>query len=165
MRWIKGIALLILIALGANLNAQSSGDTLNNIIYVTGPRQGLYHLKYERRLLKFKWTQTIASIGIGYMPGEVEPPRNDPSDFIITPEIAQLFGTNRTFLELGIEPSINFYGNVTYVDLNAIIGIRGRITKNEMTNGFWHLGYNPRLFYSHTLHFDLPIYFGFGQYF
>jgi hypothetical protein len=137
-------------------------ELTRNIIYVGGGRQGLTYLKYERLLLYKDWTQTIANIGLGGIPGDSEEPYNEPRHTIITSEIGQIFGYKNMFVEVGIEPAINIYGDVTYTDLNAILGLRYQSRTKELDGLFFQVGYNPRLYYSYKSDIDVPFYFGLG---
>ncbi|MFM1999115.1 MAG: hypothetical protein RL204_1062 [Bacteroidota bacterium] len=141
---------------------QDYTDLTRNIIYLGGGRQGLTYLKYERLLVYKDWTQTIANIGLGGIPGDSEEPYNEPRHTIITSEIGQIFGYKNMFVEVGIEPAINIYGDVTYTDLNAILGLRYQSRTKELDGLFFQIGYNPRLYYSYKSDIDVPFYFGLG---
>ena len=145
-----------------NIYGQTRTDTTHNIIYIGGGRQGLTYIKYERLVLFRNWTQTIVNLGFGGIPGDHEPPNNTPRHNIITPEIGQLFGYKVIFVEIGIEPAINFYGKNTYTDLNAILGLRYQTRTRQCQGLFFQLGYNPRLYYSFKSDVDVPFYFGLG---
>ena len=142
------------------INGQTNSDVAKNTIYIGGGRQGLTYLKYERLLFYKSWTQTIVNIGVGGIPGDHDPPNNIARHTIITPEVGQLFGYKRIFIEIGIEPAIHFYGNVTYTDLNAILGLRYQPRKIQ--SFFCEAGYIPRLYYSYKSDVDVPIYFAIG---
>jgi len=140
--------------------AQAKTDTTRNIIYLGGGRQGLTYIKYERLVYFKDWTQTIVNLGFGGIPGDAEYGVSRTNKII--PEIGQLFGYKTIFIELGIEPSINFYGKTTYVDLNGIIGLRFQSRKRQLQGLFFQAGYNPRLYNSYKSDIDVPFYFGLG---
>ena len=66
------------------------------------------------------------------------------------------------FIEIGIEPAINFYGKNTFTDLNAILGLRYQSRTRQCQGLFFQLGYNPILYYSYKSDIDVPFYFGLG---
>jgi hypothetical protein len=146
----------------SNIYGQASSDTTRNIIYVGGGRQGLTYIKYERLIMYRNWTQTIVNFGLGGIPGDSDPPFYTQRHNIITPEIGQLFGYKVIFIEIGIEPAINFYGKNTYTDLNAIIGLRYQSRTRQLQGLFFQLGYNPRLYCSYKSDIEVPFYFALG---
>jgi hypothetical protein len=146
----------------SNMYGQSSSDTTYNIIYIGGGRQGATYVKYERLLMCGNWTQTIVNFGFGGVPGDSDPRFYTPRHNIITSEIGQLFGYKVIFLEIGIEPAINFYGKNTYTDINAILGLRYQSRTRQLQGLFFQLGYNPRLYYSCKSDIEVPFYFGLG---
>jgi hypothetical protein len=142
------------------LQGQTDSDITKNIIYIGGGRQGLTYIKYERLLYFADWTQTVINLGVGGIPGDAE--YGIPRTNKIMPQVGQLFGYKIIFLEVGLEPSINFYGKTTYIDLNAILGLRYQSRTKQLGGLFFQTGYNPRLF--HTFNSDIyaPFYFGLG---
>lgn len=135
-------------------------DTTKNILYIGGGRQGLMYIKYERLLYFKNWTQTIVNIGFGGIPGDAEYGISRTNKII--PEVGQLFGYKVIFLEIGIEPSINFYGKITYIDFNAIFGFRYQSRTKQLQGLFFEAGYNPKLYYSYQSDIEAPFYFGLG---
>lgn len=146
----------------SNIYGQAKTDTTQNIIYIGGGRQGLAYIKYERLIMYRNWTQTIVNLGFGGVPGDHELPNNTPRHNILTPELGQLFGYKEIFIEIGIEPAINFYGKNTFTDLNAILGLRYQSRTRQCQGLFFQLGYNPILYYSYKSDIDVPFYFGLG---
>jgi hypothetical protein len=49
------------------------------------------------------------------------------------PQVGQLFSYKIIFLEVRLEPSINFYGKTTYTDINAILGLRYQSRTKQQT--------------------------------
>lgn len=155
----KFLLFLIIINCGY-FSAQHEADSTKNIIYGGFGRQGIGYLKYGRSLFFNNWSQTTVNIGFGGVPGDGE--YDEPRMNKIMPEITQLLGYKFLFLEIGIEPSINFYGNVTFIDLNGIIGLR---YKSKVKNGiglFGNIGYNPKLYKTFESEIELPFYLGMG---
>ncbi len=155
--------LLILELLNVTLTyGQARTDITHNVIYIGGGRQGLTYIKYERLVMYKNWTQTIINLGYGGIPGDHEPPNNTPRHNIIAPELGQLIGKNVIFIEIGIEPAINFFGSTTYTDLNAILGLRYQSRTRQFGGLFFQVGYNPRLYFTYKSDIDAPYYFGLG---
>jgi hypothetical protein len=141
------------------LDAQEP-DRARNVIYVGAGRQAMVYLKYERILLHGKYLQTNGNIGFASFPAEHDTPNEKPPHRIVTAQLVQLIGIKNFYLELGIEPAMHFFGNVTYTDLNGIAGVR---YQSESRGGlFAQLGYNPRLFYTYESDIDVPFYAGVG---
>ena len=159
----KFIKILILMLLcSKSFLGQTNADTTQNIIYIGAGRQGLMYTKYERLVYYKSWTQTVLNIGVGGIPGDHEPPNNIPRHNILTSELGQLFGYKTIFIEVGIEPAVNFYGSNTYTDLNAILGLRYQSRTKQLAGFFFQVGYNPRLYYTYKSDINVPFYFGFG---
>jgi hypothetical protein len=116
------------------------------------------HVKYERSFLTNDYRSTIANVGFGLIPVE-----GDTDVKIITPEIGQLIGFKNFFLELGVEPSINFISGTTYVDLNGIIGLRYQQYNYKSDGIMVQIGYNPRLINSTDDFINVPFYLGIGM--
>lgn len=155
----KAWVLILSLFFSINIFGQSRTDTAKNIIYLGIGRQEELYLKYERLVYYKKWTQTIVNTGLGWLQGDHEPPDDIPSKNSITIELGQLFGYKLVFLEMGIEPSFNFYGNLAYTNINAIFGLRYQ----SWTKGlFFQVGYNPRLYYTYMNDSSIPFYLGFG---
>jgi len=151
---------LFLLYSASMLNAQEKADTTKNIIYIGGGRQGLTYLKYERLIYNKNWTQTIVNLGLGGIPGDSEYGIYRTNK--IMPEVGQLFGYKNIYVELGIEPSLNFYGSVSYVDLNGIIGLRYQSRTKQLRSLFIQCGYNPKLYYTYKSDINVPFYIGLG---
>jgi hypothetical protein len=131
-----------------------------NIIYVGGGRQGLTYVKYERNVFFADWMQTMVNMGFGGIPGDAE--YGEPRTNKIMPQVGQLFGYKVVFVEIGLEPSINFYGKTSYMDLNAILGLRYQSRTDQREGLFFQVGYNPRLYYTFKSDIEAPFYFGLG---
>ena len=142
------------------VRAQDSGNTFKNSIHIGGGRRALVFAKYDRFLFTKKWTRTIAGIGFAGIPGDAE--YDSPRTNIIIPEIGQLFGRRSLFVELGLEPAISFYGNVSYIDLNALVGFRYQFQVKQSVGMSLKGGYYPRLYYSYERGANVPFYFGIG---
>lgn len=72
---------LLLTAIGPLLG-QSETAEMRHTIYGGFVRQGILYIKYERSIFDQDWTQTIANMGFGGVPGESEngvPPLIYPS--------------------------------------------------------------------------------------
>lgn len=154
------IIYVILFFISLNTQCQENTDVTRNILYVGGGRQGLTYIKYERLLFFKDWTQTIVNVGFGGIPGDIE--RGVSRTNKIMPQIGQLFGYKAVFVEIGLEPSINFFGNTTYVDLNGVLGIRYQTRTKQLGGLFVQAGYNPKLYYSFKNDVDVPFYFSLG---
>lgn len=102
------------------------------------------------------------NLGFGGIPGDSASPDNIPRHNIVTTELAQLFGIEEFFIEIGIEPAIHFFGKNTYTDLNGILGIRYQTRTQQFHGLFFRLGYNPRLYYTYKSNIHVPFYFGIG---
>lgn len=137
---------------------QTETQYYKNVIYGSFGRQGYVHVKYERSFLTNDYGSSIANIGFGLIPVE-----GDTDVKIITPEIGQLIGFKNFFLELGVEPSINFIGGTTYVDLNGIIGLRYQQYNYKSDGIMVQIGYNPRLINSTDGFINIPFYLGIGM--
>lgn len=135
-------------------------DRTRNVAYVGAGRQGMIYLKYERMLLQGKYLQTSINGGFGTFPGEHDTPNEKPPHRILTMELVQLIGMKNFYLELGIEPAMHFFGNLTYTDLNGIAGVRYQSAGRGGL--FAQLGYNPRLFYTYQSDIEVPFYAGVG---
>lgn len=141
-------------------NAQIDNTISKNSIYIGGGRQGLTYLKYERLLFKNNWTQTVTSFGLGGRPGDTE--LGEPRLIKLLPDIIQLFGFKSMFIEIGIEPSFNFEGSLSYTELNGIVGLRYQNRHKKQATLFGHIGYNPRIYRTHQNEINVPLYFGIG---
>lgn len=149
---------LLLTAIGPLLG-QSETAEMRHTIYGGFVRQGILYIKYERSIFDQDWTQTIANIGFGGVPGEYE--NGVPRTNKIMPQLGQLIGRKNILLELGIEASINFFGNISYTDINGVLGIRYQ--SSEYPGFLFQLGYNPKLYYTYENDIDLPFYLGMGR--
>lgn len=158
-RWII-IFLLTTVFSSTVLHGQTDSEITKNIIYIGGGRQGLTYIKYERLVYFADWTQTIVNLGFGGIPGDAE--YGDPRTVKIMPQVGQLFGYKVIFVELGIEPTVNFFGTTTYTDLNALLGLRYQSRTKQFQGLFFQVGYNPRLYYTFKSDVDVPFYFGLG---
>lgn len=165
-RWTVFLLTAIFLLLGQRSNGQTKTDTTKNIIYLGGGRQGLTYIKYERLIYFWDWTQTIINVGFGGVPGDHETvngvANNIPRHNIVTAELGQLIGYKVFFIEIGIEPAVNFYGKTTYTDLNAILGLRFQSRTRKLQGLFFQAGYNPRLYYTYKSDINVPFYFGLG---
>jgi hypothetical protein len=154
----KKVLVILSVLIWSNSFCQSKTQYYKNVIYGSFGRQGYVHVKYERSFLTNDYRSTIANVGFGLIPVE-----GDTDVKIITPEIGQLFGFKNFFLELGLEPSINFISGTTYVDLNGIIGLRYQQYNNESDGIMVQIGYNPRLINSTDGFINVPFYLGIGM--
>lgn len=143
---------------GACLGQQA--DIAKNAVYLGAGRQAMTYVKYERVLLHGKHWQTNINAGLGNFPGEHDTPDNEPAHRIVTMEAVQLIGLHNFYLELGVEPAVHFYGNVTFTDLNAIAGLRYQAKSRGGL--FAQLGYNPTLFNTYEHDIAVPFYAGVG---
>lgn len=162
MIWIRFTSVFLLYAVMSStvLLAQVDSSITKNIFYVGGGRQGLIYTKYERLVYDRGWTQTILNIGIGGVPGDAE--YGIERTIKIMPQVGQLIGFKSIFLELGLEPSINFYGKTSYIDVNAILGLRYQSRAKQLGGIFFQVGYNPRLWHTYDSDIDVPVYIGLG---
>lgn len=142
-------------------HAQKDSLILKNVAYGGFMRQGLLYVKYERDLTASKFFHTFANIGFGGLPGDGE--YGMPGTKKIMPEIGGLLGYKFLWLELGVEPSINFYGNLCYVDLNGVIGLRYQNFNNLEGSPFFQVGYYPRIYQSYKSLVDVPFLMGVGM--
>jgi hypothetical protein len=155
----RSICFLILTSfLSTRTSAQEEQVYYKNAFYGTFARQGLVHVKYERNLFTNNWTNTFINVGFGLVP------REDIKDVkIITPELGQLFGYKNIYLEVGLEPSINFYDGATYVDLNGIIGLRYHQLLYKDDGLLFEIGYCPKLIDATKSLIEAPFYMGIGM--
>ncbi|MBL0315884.1 MAG: hypothetical protein IPP69_08930 [Flavobacteriales bacterium] len=144
----------------SRLHSQTGTLESGSSAYVGFGRQGLTYLKAEQRFYLADWTYTIINLGFGGIPGDAE--YGIPRTNKIMPQVGQLFGKNRLFLEIGIEPSINFYGGTSYTDLNGIIGLRYHSRFEEIHGLFFQAGYNPRLYNTFESGIEVAFYLGIG---
>jgi hypothetical protein len=152
------VLFILTVFIWSNAFCQSDTQYYKNVIYGSFGRQGYVHVKYERSFLTNDYRSTIANVGLGLIPVE------DETDVkIITPEIGQLIGFKNFFLELGVEPSINFISGTTYVDLNGIIGLRYQQYNYKSDGIMVQIGYNPRLINSTDGFINVPFYLGIGM--
>jgi len=150
--------LIIFLSIFCSAYCQVDPKYYKNAIYGSFARQGIVHVKYERNLFTNNWSNSFINIGFGIIPVE------DYADVkIITPELGQLFGIKNFYLEVGIEPSINFIDGYTYVDLNGIIGLRFQQLNYYSDGIMFQIGYNPRLINSTDGFINAPFYLGIGM--
>jgi|GEM_PF-3508810 len=154
----KKLLVILSVFIWSNAVCQSETQYYKNVIYGSFGRQGYVHVKYERSFLTNDYRSTIANIGFGIIPVEDEVDAK-----IITPEIGQLIGFKNFFLELGVEPSINFISGTTYVDLNGIIGLRYQQYNYKSDGIMVQIGYNPRLINTTNGFINVPFYLGIGM--
>lgn len=152
------IICLLLIAI-CPLCSQSDTDQAKHTVYGGFGRQGIVYVKYERLILDRDWANTIVNIGYGGVPGDYE--SGTPRTNKIMPQIGQLIGRKNIFVELGIEASFNFFGKISYTDINGILGIRYQ--SSEYPGLLLQIGYNPKLYYTYENNIDLPFYLGMGM--
>jgi hypothetical protein len=136
-------------------------DYLKNSAYGGFGRHGLLYGKYERTLLNKVWRQTFVNAGIGTIPGSHED--GIPKTWKLMPSVGQSFGYKFLFVELAIEPSFNFMGSFSYVELNSSIGLRYQNLSNLDGSPFFQAGYYYRLYRTHVGMAEVPIYMGVGM--
>jgi hypothetical protein len=149
---------LLLVTIGP-LRGQSDTIEGKHTLYGGFVRQGILYIKYERLIFDQGWAKTIANIGYGGVPGEQE--YGTPRTNKIMPQLGQLIGKKSLLLELGLEVSFNFFGKISYTDINGILGIRYQA--REYPGLLFQLGYNPKLYYTYENDIDLPFYIGMGR--
>ena len=159
---IRFLFILILTISGLrSFQAVAQEEWLKNSIYGGFGRHGLLFMKYERTFINLPYAQTFINAGIGNIPGSHED--GIPITFKLMPSIGQSIGYKFLFLEVAIEPSINFFGEMTYVDLNSLIGIRYQNLNKLEGSPFFQAGYYHTLFKTHDGMADVPLYMGVGM--
>ncbi|WP_020535310.1 hypothetical protein [Lewinella cohaerens] len=150
------IWMLLLVSIGP-LNGQSDTAGAKHTVYGGFVRQGILYVKYERSVFDKGWGRTIVNIGYGGVLGEHE--YGTPRTNKIMPQIGQLIGRKNILVEVGVEASINFFGKISYTDINGVLGIRYQSNEGIL----FLLGYNPKLYYTYENDIDLPFYLGMGM--
>lgn len=150
------IWIILLVAIGP-LNGQSETTEAKHTVYGGFLRQGIVYVKYERSFWEKGWGRTIANVGYGGVSGERE--YGTPRTNKIMPQVGQLIGRKNILVEVGIEASINFFGKVSYTDINGVLGVRYQSREGVL----FQLGYNPKLYYTYENDIDLPFYLGMGM--
>lgn len=140
---------------------QNDTEYLKNSAYAGFGRHGLRYGKYERTLLNKVWTQTFVNASIGTIPGSYEDQL--PKTWKLMPSVGQSFGYRFIFLELAIEPSFNFYGSLSYVELNSVIGLRYQNLANLDGGPFFQFGYYYRMYRTHEGMANVPLYMAVGM--
>jgi hypothetical protein len=151
--------LLVLFSLKTSYGQKN--DTIlkafKNVIYFDIGKQMLFSISYERVLLDRKYYSLTSQIGYGAITGDNAP--KEPGHHNILTGIHNLFGNKGFYLQLGIAPTIYFYGNTTFININGDFGFR---YQNRHDNLFAQITFNPILFTTHNNTFDLPFGTGIG---
>ncbi len=119
----------------------------------------LFYLNYEFKLTENKWLKTTASFGYGNAPGDSE--SDIPSYNNLSLGIHQYIGIRPLFVSVGLLPTINFYGKLTYTELNGKLGLQ-YVVKNCEFPIVIEGGSIIRLYRTHYNDVGPFIYLGFG---
>jgi hypothetical protein len=122
-------------------------------------KYALYYLNYEFKLIENKWFKTTASFGYGGAPGDSEV--EIPSYNNLSLGINQYVGFRPVFISIGLIPTLNFYGKVTYIELNGKLGLQ-YVFKNCDNPILIEAGRIVRLYRTHYNDVGPAFYIGFG---
>ncbi len=151
------VVLLLLMVCSASAQSDSA---YYNYAYLGFGRHAALYAKYERVVVQTTAFKTSVNLGIGRVPGDLE--YGDPSTTILLPSLVQGYYIGAVGAFIGIEPAINFEGNLWYTELNAPVGLRFAPGRHIDPQLFVELGYYPTLYRSHEHNRDVPLFFALG---
>ena len=122
-------------------------------------KYALYYLNYEYKLIENKWFKTTASFGYGGAPGDAE--GGMPSYNTLSLGINQYVGFRPFLVSVGLIPTLNFYGKLTYIELNGKLGLQ-YVFKNCDNPILIEAGSLVRLYRTHFNDVAPAFYIGFG---
>lgn len=151
---------LLVITLGAKCQETNDDQIYYSNHSVTGGigMESLGYVQYKYKFMNRNYLQTNSIIGIGTAPGDAE--GGLPTHFNIAAGICQNIGIRPVLLTIGVAPIINFYDNVTYTNLNGLIGLKYEPKKKTAIT--IEAGYLHQLYVTHDNDLGFHFYFGFG---
>lgn len=123
--------------------------------------ESLFYVQYKNTFKNLKYFHSNFIGGFGCAPGDAEGGLS--SHYNIIAGFSQNIGFRPMFLTFGVAPVLHFYDNVSYINVNGIIGLK---FEPKTQNGFIiEIGYLPTLFSTHKSDAGIPFYLGGGEVF
>lgn len=159
------------------MNGQlDGGDHYNTIepkqyLSLTALGHSIFTFNYERSIIEVKNFSVLGEIGLGIGEfSESEPPNESPAVYALNTWLPLQYSFGVADVIAVVSPTLYQYGNLGFIDVNGVLGVRVNFAKNKSNSGvFCALYYNNKIYRTvsnpEEIYFFSPISIKFGGWF